>query len=39
MIEGIVVAMTIITKYTQGARFVCPEETCQFSEGMPRLKH
>lgn len=32
--EGIVVAMSIITKYTQGARFVCSEETCQFSEGI-----
>ncbi|KAJ7338890.1 hypothetical protein JRQ81_012792 [Phrynocephalus forsythii] len=33
MIEGIVLAMTIITKYTQGARFICSEETCQYSEG------
>ncbi|XP_053099512.1 minichromosome maintenance domain-containing protein 2 isoform X2 [Hemicordylus capensis] len=30
--EGIVVAMTIITKYTQGARFVCSEKKCPFSE-------
>ncbi|KAL7984264.1 hypothetical protein Chor_002834 [Crotalus horridus] len=36
--EGIVVAMSIITKYTQGARFVCSEETCQFSEGFQYIR-
>ncbi|XP_063155425.1 minichromosome maintenance domain-containing protein 2 [Candoia aspera] len=36
--EGIVVAMTTITKYTQGARFVCSEETCQFSEGFQYIR-
>ncbi|XP_072855101.1 minichromosome maintenance domain-containing protein 2 [Pogona vitticeps] len=33
MTEGIVVEVTVVTKYTQGARFVCSEETCPFSEG------
>ncbi|KAJ7406041.1 MCM domain-containing protein 2 [Pitangus sulphuratus] len=32
MSEGIVIAMGTITKYTQGARFLCTEETCPFSE-------
>uniref|UniRef100_A0A8D0BZH5 Minichromosome maintenance domain containing 2 n=1 Tax=Salvator merianae TaxID=96440 RepID=A0A8D0BZH5_SALMN len=32
MLEGIVLAMTIVTKYTQGAKFVCCEEACQFCE-------
>ncbi|NXY82560.1 MCMD2 protein, partial [Alcedo cyanopectus] len=31
--EGIVIAMGTVTKYTQGARFLCTEETCPFSEG------
>uniref|UniRef100_A0A8D2IY54 Minichromosome maintenance domain containing 2 n=1 Tax=Varanus komodoensis TaxID=61221 RepID=A0A8D2IY54_VARKO len=39
MLEGIVVATTTITKYTQGARFVCSEETCQFSEGITGMVH
>lgn len=34
MSEGIVVAISIVTKYTQGARFVCSNETCPFSKGM-----
>ncbi|NXB73185.1 MCMD2 protein, partial [Donacobius atricapilla] len=33
MSEGIVTAMGTVTKYTQGARFLCTEETCPFSEG------
>ncbi|XP_064507595.1 minichromosome maintenance domain-containing protein 2 isoform X2 [Pseudopipra pipra] len=32
MSEGIVIAMGTVTKYTQGARFLCAEETCPFSE-------
>nr|XP_033790148.1 minichromosome maintenance domain-containing protein 2 [Geotrypetes seraphini] len=32
MLEGIVIAMTTVTKYTQGARFLCSDETCPFSE-------
>ncbi|NXW29290.1 MCMD2 protein, partial [Phaetusa simplex] len=31
--EGIAIAMGTVTKYTQGARFLCTEETCPFSEG------
>ncbi|NXT40690.1 MCMD2 protein, partial [Pelecanoides urinatrix] len=33
MSEGIAIAMGTVTKYTQGARFLCTEETCPFSEG------
>jgi len=33
MSEGIAIAMGTLTKYTQGARFLCSEETCPFSEG------
>ncbi|XP_068043568.1 minichromosome maintenance domain-containing protein 2 isoform X2 [Anomalospiza imberbis] len=33
MSEGIVIAIGTVTKYTQGARFLCTEETCPFSEG------
>ncbi|XP_034285793.1 minichromosome maintenance domain-containing protein 2 [Pantherophis guttatus] len=36
--EGIVIAMSIITKYTQGAKFICCEETCQFSEGFQYIR-
>ncbi|KAJ7411975.1 MCM domain-containing protein 2 [Willisornis vidua] len=32
MSEGIVITMGTVTKYTQGARFLCTEETCPFSE-------
>ncbi|KAM7176300.1 minichromosome maintenance domain-containing protein 2 isoform 4-T8 [Macrochelys suwanniensis] len=32
MSEGIVIAMGTVVKYTQGARFLCSEETCPFSE-------
>lgn len=33
MIQGIVIAMTTVTKYTQGARFLCSDEVCPFSKG------
>ncbi|XP_053571867.1 minichromosome maintenance domain-containing protein 2 [Bombina bombina] len=33
MLEGIVIAVTTVTKYTQGARFLCSETSCPFSEG------
>lgn len=33
MAEGIAMAVGTVTKYTQGARFLCTEETCPFSEG------
>ncbi|XP_071890665.1 minichromosome maintenance domain-containing protein 2 isoform X2 [Anas platyrhynchos] len=38
MSEGIVIAMGIVTKYTQGARFLCTEETCPFSEGFRYIR-
>ncbi|KAH0617665.1 hypothetical protein JD844_016127 [Phrynosoma platyrhinos] len=38
IVEGIVVAMTTVTKYTQGARFVCSDEACQFSEGFQYVR-
>ncbi|XP_046689958.1 minichromosome maintenance domain-containing protein 2 isoform X3 [Silurus meridionalis] len=30
-LEGLVIAMTCVTKYTQGARFICTEEKCPCS--------
>ncbi|XP_067290396.1 minichromosome maintenance domain-containing protein 2 isoform X2 [Pseudorasbora parva] len=30
-LEGLVIAMTRVTKYTQGARFLCSEKTCPCS--------
>nr|XP_021148595.1 MCM domain-containing protein 2 isoform X4 [Columba livia] len=38
MSEGIATAMGIVTKYTQGARFLCTEETCPFSEGFSYIR-
>ncbi|XP_061456506.1 minichromosome maintenance domain-containing protein 2 [Rhineura floridana] len=38
MTEGIVVAMSTVTKYTQGARFVCFDEKCPFSEGFQYIR-
>ncbi|XP_029447276.1 minichromosome maintenance domain-containing protein 2 [Rhinatrema bivittatum] len=38
MLEGIVIAVTTVTKYTQGARFLCTEETCPFSEGYQYIR-
>ncbi|XP_030046022.1 minichromosome maintenance domain-containing protein 2 [Microcaecilia unicolor] len=38
MLEGIVIAMTTVTKYTQGARFLCSEESCPFSEGFQYIR-
>ncbi|XP_053251958.1 minichromosome maintenance domain-containing protein 2 isoform X3 [Podarcis raffonei] len=38
MAEGIVVAMSTVTKYTQGARFVCCDENCPFSEGFQYIR-
>ena len=33
MMQGIVIAMTTITKYTQGARFLCSDGVCPLSKG------
>ncbi|XP_009274969.2 PREDICTED: MCM domain-containing protein 2 [Aptenodytes forsteri] len=38
MSEGIAIAMGMVTKYTQGARFLCTEETCPFSEGFRYIR-
>ncbi|XP_063113469.1 minichromosome maintenance domain-containing protein 2 isoform X2 [Cavia porcellus] len=32
MMQGIVIAMTTVTKYTQGARFLCSDEACPCSK-------
>ncbi|KAM8811155.1 minichromosome maintenance domain-containing protein 2 [Eudromia elegans] len=36
--EGVVIAMGTVTKYTQGARFLCTGETCPFSEGFRHIR-
>ncbi|KYO26008.1 MCM domain-containing protein 2 isoform C [Alligator mississippiensis] len=36
--EGIVIAMGMVTKYTQGARFLCSEDSCPFSEGFKYIR-
>ncbi|XP_074134913.1 minichromosome maintenance domain-containing protein 2 [Sminthopsis crassicaudata] len=38
MIQGIIIAMTTVTKYTQGARFLCSDETCPLSEGFRYIR-
>ncbi|NXP74743.1 MCMD2 protein, partial [Ramphastos sulfuratus] len=38
MAEGIAIAMGTVTKYTQGARFLCSEETCPLSEGFRYIR-
>uniref|UniRef100_A0A7M4FKZ6 Minichromosome maintenance domain containing 2 n=2 Tax=Crocodylus porosus TaxID=8502 RepID=A0A7M4FKZ6_CROPO len=38
MSEGIVIAMGMVTKYTQGARFLCSEDSCPFSEGFRYIR-
>ncbi|GAB1284789.1 Minichromosome maintenance domain-containing protein 2 [Apodemus speciosus] len=38
MMQGIVIAMTTITKYTQGARFLCSDEVCPFSKGFQYIR-
>ncbi|XP_040518671.1 minichromosome maintenance domain-containing protein 2 isoform X3 [Gallus gallus] len=38
MSEGIAIAMGTVTKYTQGARFLCTGETCPFSEGFRYIR-
>ncbi|CAL8292459.1 unnamed protein product [Lota lota] len=36
--EGLVVAMTRATKYTQGARFLCSDEDCRCSTGFHHIR-
>ncbi|XP_044513913.1 minichromosome maintenance domain-containing protein 2 [Gracilinanus agilis] len=38
MVQGIIIAMTTVTKYTQGARFLCSDETCPLSEGFQYIR-
>ncbi|XP_038966451.1 minichromosome maintenance domain-containing protein 2 isoform X5 [Rattus norvegicus] len=38
MMQGIVIAMTTVTKYTQGARFLCSDEVCPFSKGFQYIR-
>ncbi|KAB5533272.1 hypothetical protein PHYPO_G00129890 [Pangasianodon hypophthalmus] len=37
-LEGLVIAMTCVTKYTQGARFICVEEKCPCSRGFHHIR-
>nr|XP_055037417.1 minichromosome maintenance domain-containing protein 2 isoform X1 [Misgurnus anguillicaudatus]XP_055037418.1 minichromosome maintenance domain-containing protein 2 isoform X1 [Misgurnus anguillicaudatus] len=37
-LEGLVIAMTRVTKYTQGARFLCSEEKCPCSRGYQHIR-
>ncbi|CAB1349811.1 unnamed protein product [Coregonus sp. 'balchen'] len=36
--EGLVIAMTRVTKYTQGARFLCSESDCPCSTGFHHIR-
>ncbi|XP_064189081.1 minichromosome maintenance domain-containing protein 2 isoform X2 [Anguilla rostrata] len=36
--EGLTIAMTRITKYTQGARFLCTDDKCPFSRGFHHIR-
>ncbi|XP_036378717.1 minichromosome maintenance domain-containing protein 2 [Megalops cyprinoides] len=36
--EGLVIAVTPITKYTQGARFLCTDDSCPFSRGFHHIR-
>ncbi|XP_051878569.1 minichromosome maintenance domain-containing protein 2 [Pristis pectinata] len=37
-VEGVVIAVTTVTKYTQGARFLCSESSCPFSTGFRYIR-
>ncbi|XP_041824991.1 minichromosome maintenance domain-containing protein 2 isoform X2 [Melanotaenia boesemani] len=37
-IEGLVIAMTRVTKYTQGARFLCSDDECPCSTGFHHIR-
>ncbi|KAJ8376638.1 hypothetical protein SKAU_G00072180 [Synaphobranchus kaupii] len=36
--EGLTIAMTRVTKYTQGARFLCTDDNCPFSRGFHHIR-
>ncbi|KAI5938916.1 Minichromosome maintenance domain-containing protein 2 [Manis javanica] len=38
MMQGIVIAVTTVTKYTQGARFLCSDEACPLSKGFQYIR-
>ncbi|XP_003512590.1 minichromosome maintenance domain-containing protein 2 [Cricetulus griseus] len=38
MMQGIVIATTTLTKYTQGARFLCSDEVCPLSKGFQYIR-
>ncbi|KAG8441975.1 hypothetical protein GDO86_010957 [Hymenochirus boettgeri] len=38
MLKGVVVAMTTVTKYTQGARFLCSDNKCPYSQGFQYIR-
>ncbi|KAL4630931.1 MCM domain-containing protein 2 [Arapaima gigas] len=38
LVEGLVIAMTRVTKYTQGARFLCTKATCPCSTGFHHIR-
>ncbi|KAM4704961.1 minichromosome maintenance domain-containing protein 2 [Rhinophrynus dorsalis] len=38
MLKGVVIAVTAVTKYTRGARFLCSETNCPFSEGFRYIR-
>ncbi|XP_007527130.1 minichromosome maintenance domain-containing protein 2 [Erinaceus europaeus] len=38
MMQGIVTAVTTVTKYTQGARFLCSDDTCPLSRGFQYIR-
>ncbi|XP_006634062.2 minichromosome maintenance domain-containing protein 2 [Lepisosteus oculatus] len=38
MLEGLAMAMTLVTKYTQGARFLCTEDSCPNSQGFQKIR-
>ncbi|XP_015341307.1 minichromosome maintenance domain-containing protein 2 [Marmota marmota marmota] len=38
IMQGIVIAITTVTKYTQGARFLCSDEACPFSKGFQYVR-
>ncbi|XP_054972593.1 minichromosome maintenance domain-containing protein 2 isoform X3 [Pan paniscus] len=38
VMQGIVIAMTTVTKYTQGARFLCSDEACPLSKGFQYIR-
>ncbi|XP_071400206.1 minichromosome maintenance domain-containing protein 2-like [Centroberyx affinis] len=38
VMEGLVIAMTRVTKYTQGARFLCTDDDCPCSTGFHHIR-